>query len=102
MNIPYTSEPSGSYWLNRLLHYRPSLLDYAEDLFQAVTAHIPRTLARSILGAPTTDPIGLSLEGTLMFADIDGFTPLAERFAQAASEEGAEELTELVNRFLEI
>jgi class 3 adenylate cyclase len=102
MNTPHTSEPSGAYWLNRLLHYRPSLVEYAEDLFQAVTAHIPRTLARSILSAPTTDPLGLSLEGTLMFADIDGFTPLAERFAQAASEEGAEELTELVNRFLDI
>lgn len=102
MNTSRTSESSGAYWLNRILHYRPSLLEYAEDLFQAVTAHIPRTLARSILGAPTTDPIGLSLEGTLMFADIDGFTPLAERFAQLASEEGAEELTELVNRFLGI
>ncbi len=102
MNNPHASELSGAYWLNRILHYRPSLLEYAEDLFQAVTAHIPRTLARSILSAPTTDPLGLSLEGTLMFADIDGFTPLAERFAQAASEEGAVELTELVNRFLEI
>lgn len=98
------AEPAGelAYWLNRVMHYQPSFPTYLRDLLDVVTAYIPTVIAAPMLEAPATGPIGLSLEGTVMFADIDGFTPLAERFSQAASQEGAEELTELINRFLEI
>ena len=95
-------EGASTYWLERLLYYQPSLLLALRDLLDAVTAHTPRVIASTILESPTTGLIAQSLEGTAMFADIDGFTPLAERFSQVASEEGAEELTELVDRFLEI
>ena len=91
-----------SHWLTRLLHYQPSMLLYLQDLLDVVTAYIPMVIAAPILEAPSVGPMGLSLEGTVMFADIDGFSPLAERFSQVASQEGAEELTELVDRFLEI
>ena len=37
-----------------------------------------------------------------MFADLDGFTPLAERFSQLPANEGAEELTGLINQFMAI
>ncbi len=91
-----------THWLNRLLYYHPSLLLYFRDLLEVVTAYIPMIVAAPLLESPTAGPLGLSLEGTAMFADIDGFTPLAERFSQAGSDAGAEELTELVNHFLEI
>lgn len=93
-----------AYWLGRLLHYQPSLLLYLRDLLDTVTAYVPRVVVMPILEAesPVMGPLALSFEGTAMFADIDGFTPLAERFSREASEEGAEELTELVNRFLAI
>ncbi len=89
-------------WLARLLYYQPSLLSSVHDLLDAATAYMPWLVADRLLKAPETGPISMSLEGTLMFADIDGFTPLAERFSQVASQEGAEELTRLVDRFLEI
>ncbi|MBN2005968.1 MAG: AAA family ATPase [Anaerolineae bacterium] len=89
-------------WLARLLHYQPALLSSVHDLLDAATAYMPWLVADRLLKAPETGPISMSLEGTLMFADIDGFTPLAERFSQVASREGAEELTRLVDRFLEI
>ncbi|MBN1872647.1 MAG: AAA family ATPase [Anaerolineae bacterium] len=91
-----------SYWLGRLLYYQPSLLIYLRDLLDAVVAHVPRIVAQTVLNTPDTGLLGLPLEGTVMFADIDGFTPLAERFSQIASDEGTEELTDLVNRFLEL
>ena len=107
MTLPLTPdmltsrEPTGN-WLGRLLHYQPSLLLYVRDLLDSVTAYVPWLVADAILAAPATGARGIALEGTLMFADVDGFTPLAERFSQVASQEGAEELTELMDRFLEI
>ncbi|OQA95589.1 MAG: Adenylate cyclase 2 [Chloroflexi bacterium ADurb.Bin222] len=91
-----------THWFERLLYYQPALLLYLRDLLEVVTAYIPMTVAAPMLEAPVSGPIGLSLEGTVMFADIDGFTPLAERFSQADSAEGAEKLTDLVDRFLDI
>jgi len=89
-------------FLRQILRYQPDLLTHLQDLLDAVAAHLPRVIARRVIEAPPSGPLALPIEGTVMFADIDGFTPLSERFAQTASEEGAEELTELVNRFLEI
>ncbi|MGC9394982.1 MAG: BREX system ATP-binding domain-containing protein [Anaerolineae bacterium] len=98
------AEPEGdlTHWFERLLYYQPALLLYLRDLMEVVSAYIPMVVAAPMLEAPASGPIGLSLEGTVMFADIDGFTPLAERFSQADSDQGAEQLTDLVDRFLEI
>jgi class 3 adenylate cyclase len=90
------------YWMNRLLHYHPILPVYLRDLLSTVVAHVPRVIAQRMIESPNPQPMAISLEGTVMFADIVGFSPLAERFSRAASEDGAEELTDLVNRFLEI
>ena len=100
-NILASREPIG-HWLGRLLHYQPSLLLYVRDLLDSVTAYVPWLVADSILEAPATGGRAISLDGTLMFADVDGFTPLAERFSQVASQEGAEELTGLIDQFLDI
>lgn len=88
--------------LERVLRYEPGLIQRMEELLTATASHLPRTVARRVVEAPVRGPLALPLEGTVMFADIDGFTPLSERFAEAASEQGADELTGLVNRFLEI
>ncbi len=88
--------------LERLLIYHPYLLTHLQDLLQAVVAYVPRVVVRQMLEAPTLEPFALPLEGTLMFADIDGFTPLAEQFSASASEEGADLLTGVVNQFLEL
>ncbi len=89
------------YWMRRLLTYQPALLLYLRDLLETVTAYVPRVIASTMLEAPVSGPLGLSLEGTAMFADIDGFTPLTERFSRLA-DGGAEEVTALVDRFLDI
>lgn len=89
------------YWLRRVLTYQPSLLPYLQDLLETVTAYVPRVIAHTMLEAPVSGPVGLSLEGTAMFADIEGFTPLTERFSRMG-EGGAEEITDLVDRFLDI
>jgi len=39
--------------------------------------------------------------GTALFADVSGFSTLTERFSQDRGREGAEEITLIVNRFLE-
>ncbi len=89
-------------WLERLLVYQPALNVHLQDLLADIITYLPRVLAQSLLDTPSSELIYRFVEGTVMFADIDGFTPLAERFSQIASQEGAEELTELVNRFLDI
>lgn len=88
--------------LERVLRYEPGLIQRMEELLAATASHLPRIVARRMVESPVRGPLALPLEGTVMFADIDGFTQLSERFAEAASEQGAAELTSLVNRFLEI
>ncbi|MBN2390227.1 MAG: AAA family ATPase, partial [Anaerolineae bacterium] len=88
--------------LERILRYEPGLIQRMEELLTATASHLPRIVARHVVEAPARGPLALPLEGTVMFADIDGFTQLSERFAEVASEQGADELTGLVNRFLEI
>ena len=88
--------------LERILRYEPGLIRRMEELLTATASHLPRIVARHVVEAPVSGPLALPLEGTVMFADIDGFTQLSERFAEVASEQGADELTGLVNRFLEI
>ncbi len=93
---------AGRKTIRQMLRYQPDIIARMEDLLDAVASHMPRVIARRIVEAPVSGPLAMPVEGTVMFADIDGFTQLSESFARTASEEGAEELTELINRFLEI
>lgn len=88
--------------LERLLIYHPYLINHLQDLLNAVVAYVPRIVVRAMVETPTLEPYALPIEGTVMFADIDGFTPLAEQFSASASEEGADLLTGIVNQFLEL
>ena len=90
------------HWLERLLSHKPAITTSLRDMLRAVIAHTPRLVASRMLISPEAGTLGLSLEGTVMFADLDGFTPLAERFSQLPSNEGAEELTGLINQFMAI
>ncbi len=95
-------EPEAARRFARLLNYHPYLVNHLQDVLNAVVAYIPQVVVRTMIEAPTLEPYALPLEGTVMFADIDGFTPLAEQFSASASEEGADLLTGIVNQFLDL
>jgi class 3 adenylate cyclase/tetratricopeptide (TPR) repeat protein len=65
-----------------------------ESLRQNLGTYLPRSL---VLSHPTPGvPRGEMLAGTVLFVDINGFTPLAERL-RALGEEGAERLNRMIN-----
>ena len=59
-----------------------------------LTAHVPRVLLRRLATAP--DQLVETVEGTVVFADISGFTRLSERLARRGRE-GAEQLVDTIN-----
>jgi class 3 adenylate cyclase/tetratricopeptide (TPR) repeat protein len=64
------------------------------SLHHNLSTYQPRSL---VLSNPTPGvPRGEILEGTILFADVTGFTPLAERLRQLG-EEGAEQLNRMIN-----
>jgi class 3 adenylate cyclase len=64
------------------------------SLYHNLGTYLPRSL---ILSHPTPGvPLGELLEGTILFADVTGFTPLAERLREMG-EEGAEQLNRMIN-----
>ncbi len=65
----------------------------------AASAYVPRILVEYLARDPARDlPWWQWVDGTLVMADVSGFTALSERLAQAGKE-GAEWLTDLINRF---
>lgn len=67
-------------------------------LLESVSRYLPRVLIRQRLGRSCEEPIfGDLLKGSLLFADISGFTAISERLA-ASGKRGAEELTSIMNR----
>ena len=71
----------------------PALLD---TLTSYVPAQIAQRLARD--PAPITEPVAESVPAAVFFADISGFTALAERLAQHGPA-GAEKLSQLLNTY---
>jgi len=76
---------------------------HLKALLEVVVTYLPRGLVQAQLDRPTPGRSqGRFHEGTVMFADVSGFTAMSERFAQAAdARAGAEEITEIVNRYFE-
>ena len=63
------------------------------------SAYLPRALLSELAAHPDRSvPWAASIDGTLVMADISGFTALSERLA-AAGREGAERLTDIINSF---
>src|SRR3954453_15796516 len=60
----------------------------------SLTPYVPRLHLRHLVKTPHANH--RRLEGTLIFADISGFTPLSERLARMGRE-GAERLVEAIN-----
>jgi class 3 adenylate cyclase/tetratricopeptide (TPR) repeat protein len=60
----------------------------------SLKSHVPRVLLRRLATAP--DELVKTLDGTIVFADISGFTRLSERLARQGRE-GAEQLVDTIN-----
>ncbi|MEA2197697.1 MAG: hypothetical protein QOJ25_1748 [Solirubrobacteraceae bacterium] len=60
----------------------------------SLNPHVPRPLLRRLATAP--DELVQTVDGTIVFADISGFTRLSERLARKGRE-GAEQLVDTIN-----
>lgn len=70
-------------------------------LLEATTSHLPTSLVRQVRRQPNPGAAdGEFVEGTLLFADISGFTAMSEKLSQIGRE-GAEEVTDVVNRYFD-
>ncbi len=71
---------------------------------QALLSTVGTYLPRAVLVGGRAAQIGQGefRFGTVLFADVSGFTPLTERFSRRVGREGAEEITLIVNRLLEV
>ncbi|MEP7199924.1 MAG: adenylate/guanylate cyclase domain-containing protein, partial [Chloroflexota bacterium] len=69
-------------------------------LVDTLASYVPALITRRLAADPTplTGPIAEQLPAAIMFADITGFTPLAERLAQRGPA-GTEELGRLLNAY---
>lgn len=81
----------------------PDLLDAAlarsYALFEGITSHLPYLVNANVARQPVRgQPFGEFVSGTLLFADVSGFTAMSEKLSQIGRE-GAEEVTGIVNRY---
>src|SRR5688572_30107196 len=60
-----------------------------------LTPYVPRFLLG--WGSRFGDTRHQAVEGTLVFADVSGFTRLSERLARAGGKVGAEQMTDVIN-----
>jgi class 3 adenylate cyclase/tetratricopeptide (TPR) repeat protein len=115
-------EPLAPADLDHLRHYLPPALMQAlraervappprlveqcvqslDQLLDATGRHLPNYLVDTVLQAQVPGRTGgRFLHGTLLFADISGFTTISERLARIG-QEGAEEITVIINRYFTV
>ncbi|MBU1879683.1 MAG: AAA family ATPase, partial [Chloroflexi bacterium] len=71
------------------------------SLYHSLTTYVPRCLADQVTAHPTPgQPRGQFLDGTVLFADISGFTSMSEKLGQRGPA-GTEELTAIVNDYFD-
>jgi len=70
------------------------------DLLQILTSYVPASIARRLAVEPAmlVEPLAEQFPAAVLFADLSGFTPLAEKLAQHGPV-GAETLTHLLNDY---
>jgi len=108
--------PTESGLAEALRHYLPSSLErqcllgdeirdpapcvpHLAALLRATSSYLPRQVVIPLLANPQPGQVeGGFTHGTVMFADISGFTQLSEKLSQLGKE-GAEEITTIVKRF---
>ncbi|RME42228.1 MAG: hypothetical protein D6796_14715, partial [Caldilineae bacterium] len=79
-------------------HLLSQTLHHLAELLQTTITHFPAYLAAHIARRPIPGEAGGEfIAGTLLFADISGFTAMSERLSRIG-QEGAEEITDIVNR----
>ncbi len=66
----------------------------AEENTGTLDCYVPRVVLRRLVGCPD-DPV-LTLDGSVVFVDISGFTKLSERLARIGKE-GAEQMVDAIN-----
>ncbi len=70
-----------------------------QDLLRRVVTYLPQHLVDIELASPDAPRVGGKfLDGTLLFADISGFTALSERLT-TLGKQGAEQIVMVVNRY---
>ncbi|MDY7077485.1 MAG: adenylate/guanylate cyclase domain-containing protein, partial [Chloroflexota bacterium] len=68
-------------------------------LLHTVSTYLPRQVVAPLLANPEPGKVeGNFTYGTMMFADISGFTAMSEKLSQSGRE-GAEEITKIINGF---
>jgi class 3 adenylate cyclase len=76
-----------------------SALDRLRSVLYLLSTYLPSHLVQEKMHRPVPGLVrGQLLNGTLLFADVSGFTALSERLA-VLGQEGAERLTDLMNRY---
>ena len=88
--------------LARILRYQPHLTEEMEALVRVVATYLPRKVIRLATTVRNGTMLTVPLEGSVLFADVEGFTTMSEQFSQHDPNAGAEEVTDIVNRFLEV
>ncbi|HEY67727.1 MAG TPA: tetratricopeptide repeat protein [Thermoflexia bacterium] len=77
-------------------------IGHLSQLLHAVVTYVPRHLALELLREPVVaENKGRFLEGTLLFADISGFTDLSERLKEIGGKAGAEAVVRVINEYLD-
>ncbi len=77
-------------------------LTHLAGLAETTAAYLPADLLLQLARDPVPGRAdGRYLEGTLLFADISGFTAMSEKLSRTGRE-GAEEITAVVNRYLDV
>lgn len=80
---------------------RSRVITHLSALLEATTTHLPASLVKQLQENPVPGLAqGRFVEGTLLFADISGFTAMSEKLSQSGRE-GAEEVTAVVNRYFD-
>ncbi len=75
---------------------------HLEALLDTVVTYLPHRLVREMLHPLAHDrPPGRIIQGTLLLADISGFSTMADRLS-ASGKEGIEEVTDVINRYFRL
>ena len=75
------------------------MTDHHDQPLQTVAPYLPRVLLEQLARSGNSNTALIEqVSGTLLFADISGFTRMSERLAELGKE-GAERLTDIVNGY---
>lgn len=118
MGAQSPSAPAWAQVLDDLVSYLPSslaraclagmplnnvqpYLEHLEALLKTISTYLPRQVVIRLMHYPQRGHVeGDFTIGTVMFADISGFTSMSEKLAQLGKA-GAEEIAAIVNRFFQ-